>query len=194
VAKAGAAAKIVRQASLAVTRPTSSGSGESTPAQEIRPVEADKPVRRYTIKKGDTLSRIAAQHYGSRSKRVLDAIFDANRATMSSPDEIRVGQEIVLPAIEGISSPGSSLASAASASPPDQPAKSTAPKNTAYRYYQIKKGDRYRTIAREQLGDASRWREIAELNRDIFPDPSKIRYGVRIRLPANRGATTGERS
>ena len=59
----------------------------------------------------------------------------------------------------------------------------------------MKKGDRYATIAREHLGDARRWQEIAELNREIFPDPSKIRYGVRIRLPAgSSGGAVGDGS
>jgi hypothetical protein len=39
-------------------------------------------------------------------------------------------------------------------------------------------------IAREQLGDVRRWREIYELNKDKFPDPQFIREGVRIKLPA----------
>ena len=48
----------------------------------------------------------------------------------------------------------------------------------------MQKNDRYVSIAREQLGDASRWREIHELNKDKFPDPQRIREGVRIRLPS----------
>jgi nucleoid-associated protein YgaU len=51
------------------------------------------------------------------------------------------------------------------------------------RWYQIKKNDRYISIARRQLGDARRWREVYELNKDKFPDPQRIREGVRIKLP-----------
>ncbi len=66
---------------------------------------------------------------------------------------------------------------------------STAPKpvddGEGSRWYQVKKGDRYTSIAREQLGDVSRWQAIFELNREKFPDPNRIREGVRIRLPLN---------
>ncbi|MCH8242662.1 MAG: hypothetical protein IH897_08635 [Planctomycetes bacterium] len=53
-----------------------------------------------------------------------------------------------------------------------------------YRWYQIKKNDRYVSIARNELGNESRWQEIFELNKKKFPDPSRIRSGVRIKLPA----------
>jgi nucleoid-associated protein YgaU len=42
------------------------------------------------------------------------------------------------------------------------------------------------------LGSAARWMEIAELNKDIFPDPAMIRYGVRIRLPLDETDDTAE--
>lgn len=53
-----------------------------------------------------------------------------------------------------------------------------------FRSYQVKKNDRYVSIARDQLGDGSRWRELHELNKDKFPDPQQIREGVRIKLPS----------
>ena len=52
-----------------------------------------------------------------------------------------------------------------------------------WRWYQIKSNDRYTKIAKEQLGDEKRWREIFELNRDVFSNPDFIKPGVRIKLP-----------
>lgn len=52
-----------------------------------------------------------------------------------------------------------------------------------FKWYQVKKNDRFASIARDQLGDAGRWQEVYELNKDKFPDPQKIREGVRIKLP-----------
>jgi nucleoid-associated protein YgaU len=154
---------------------------------------AAKPNVRYEVQAGDSLSRVAARHYGSRSKSVIDAVFDANRATMSSPDALKVGQVILLPEIEGVSRQSSSPPAQADAGRSAPPASPAPP--TEYRPYQVRKGDRYITIAKEQLGDGSRWREIAELNRDVFPDPAKIRYGVRIRLPVDsKSRQTGQRS
>ena len=153
---------------------TLTATASAAPAESPSP-----PVRRYRVKNGDTLSRIAREQYGSRSRRIIDALFGANRSVLSSPDEVRVDQELVLPVIEGLRPSATSPAKNTEAEPEPPPK----PKQR-YRYYQVKKGDRYVTIAREQLGSAAKWKEIAELNVDIFPDPAKIRHGVRIRLPA----------
>jgi len=157
-------------------------------------------ARTYKVKKGDTLSRIAAEQYGSRSPKVIDAIYQANKGTLSNPAAIRLDQEIVLPTIEGVGPPKGGVAEQPAAEPErsgqtprpvDTP--KTTPDDSDYRYYQIRKGDRLASIAKEQLGSASRWKEIAELNRDILPDPSRIRDGVRIRLPRNgKSRASGE--
>ncbi|MEB3284918.1 MAG: LysM peptidoglycan-binding domain-containing protein [Candidatus Sericytochromatia bacterium] len=50
--------------------------------------------------------------------------------------------------------------------------------------YDVKAGDYLWKIAREQLGDASRWTEIYALNRDIIGDnPNLIQPGQKFRLP-----------
>jgi peptidoglycan hydrolase-like protein with peptidoglycan-binding domain len=40
--------------------------------------------------------------------------------------------------------------------------------------YVVQSGDTLSEIAQEQLGDASRWREIFELNRALVSDPDEI--------------------
>jgi nucleoid-associated protein YgaU len=49
----------------------------------------------YTVKSGDTLSKIAKEHYGSASK--YQAIFEANRPMLSDPDKIYPGQVLRIP-------------------------------------------------------------------------------------------------
>lgn len=49
----------------------------------------------YVVKKGDTLSKIAKDHYGKSSK--YHAIFDANKDILKDPDHIYPGQELKLP-------------------------------------------------------------------------------------------------
>src|SRR5262249_30480857 len=53
-------------------------------------------IRLYTVKSGDTLSKISKQFYGSPSDYMK--IFDANRDQLTDPDKIRVGQELKIPA------------------------------------------------------------------------------------------------
>jgi nucleoid-associated protein YgaU len=49
----------------------------------------------YTVRKGDTLSEIAKDHYGKASE--FKRIFEANRDVLSDPDKIQVGQVLKLP-------------------------------------------------------------------------------------------------
>ncbi len=141
---------------------------------------------RHTVVSGDTLSKIAATHYGSRSATVISAIFDTNRSVLSSPDVLRVGVELTLPVINGFdlrSGGGATYAVRTTSSPSRGGPTAVQTNRSPFQWYQIKKNDRYISIAREQLGSASRWREIYELNKDKFPDPQQIREGVRIKLP-----------
>ncbi len=146
----------------------------------------------YKVMPGDTLSEIAATHYKSRSNTVINAIFDANRSLLASPGEVRSGIELVLPVIEGYgeTSPASAEGGGEASPSKPEPAKAKEPKSPPFRWYQIKKNDRYVSIARVELGDESRWREIYELNKEKFPDAGKIRDGVRIKLPLTKVASS----
>jgi len=51
--------------------------------------------RFYTVVKGDTLSKIAAAHYGSANK--YPVIFEANKPMLKDPDKIYPGQNLRIP-------------------------------------------------------------------------------------------------
>jgi nucleoid-associated protein YgaU len=50
--------------------------------------------------------------------------------------------------------------------------------------YVVKSGDSLSKIAKENLGDANRWPEIFELNKDKIKDPNLIHPGQELRMPA----------
>lgn len=52
------------------------------------------------------------------------------------------------------------------------------------RTYTVEKGDTLSKIAKEQLGQASAWKQIFEANRDVLDDPDRIFPGQVIKLPA----------
>jgi len=54
------------------------------------------PVQAYTVKGGDTLSKIAKQFYGSAN--AYPKIFEANKDQLSDPDKIKVGQVLKIAA------------------------------------------------------------------------------------------------
>ena len=62
-------------------------------------VEDGAPVATfYTVESGDTLSKIAKEHYGDAMK--YPVIFDANRPMLSDPDKIYPGQSLRIPPLD----------------------------------------------------------------------------------------------
>lgn len=56
---------------------------------------AEGSAKTYTVKAGDTLSKIAKEFYGSANE--YPKIFEANKDQLESPDKIKVGQELKIP-------------------------------------------------------------------------------------------------
>lgn len=160
------------------TEAAASDSVEQAVDRAMPPVPEPKGAR-YVVAAHDTLWRVAQKAYGKGSPGIVEAIFEANRDRLESADELRVGMELVLPRIDGLRSPNIDGQRA-----PDRVRERKPPVEGKPQYYDIRRGDRYATIAKRFLGDASKWRQIHELNKGIFPDPSKIQHGVRIRIPS----------
>ncbi len=61
-------------------------------------VSAEAPEQEavfYEVKKGDTLSKISKEHYGSANKYMV--IFEANKPMLKDPDKIYPGQMLRIP-------------------------------------------------------------------------------------------------
>ena len=72
---------------------------EAAVVEPVEEVQADvapvDPPRVYTVQAGDTLSKISKEYYGNSSDYMK--IFEANRNILDEPDEIKVGQGLVIP-------------------------------------------------------------------------------------------------
>lgn len=65
-----------------------------TPFQPEEHAEGEVP-RTHTVKKGETLSEISRQYYGTGAK--WREIYDANREKIGDKNQVRVGTELVIP-------------------------------------------------------------------------------------------------
>ena len=86
---------------------------QSPPAVKSDAVKSAAP-KFYVVEESDTLSSIAKKVYGDEEGNKLaniNAIFEANRITLASADELQVGQKLVIP----------TLAPAAAAAPASTP-------------------------------------------------------------------------
>lgn len=61
-------------------------------------VTPEPPAAFYTVVPGDTLSKIAKQHYGNAMK--YPVIFEANQPMLKHPDKIYPGQVLRIPPLE----------------------------------------------------------------------------------------------
>jgi nucleoid-associated protein YgaU len=74
----------------------------------------------------------------------------------------------------------SDVQSGSSSTAPSPPA----PKPTPDRTYTVVAGDSLSKIAKKLLGNANRWHEIHELNKDTIKNPDLIRPGQVLKIPA----------
>jgi nucleoid-associated protein YgaU len=76
-------------ADIQVTGGSAAGSGAAAA------VAAPPAVKTYTVKAGDTLSKIAKEHLGSAGAYMK--IFELNKDQLTDPDKIKPGQVLRLP-------------------------------------------------------------------------------------------------
>jgi nucleoid-associated protein YgaU len=62
---------------------------------QLQVAQPASEARFYTVKQGDTLSKIAQAHYGDANQ--YPRIFEANRPLLRDPDEIYPGQTLRIP-------------------------------------------------------------------------------------------------
>jgi nucleoid-associated protein YgaU len=63
---------------------------------KVTPGAAAAATSSYTVKSGDTLSKIAKEHLGDANAYM--AIFEANRDQLTDPNQIKPGQVLKIPA------------------------------------------------------------------------------------------------
>ncbi|MBW7990714.1 MAG: LysM peptidoglycan-binding domain-containing protein [Planctomycetes bacterium] len=159
--------------------------------KEVKP---DLP-KIYVVKDGDNLAEIAQKFYGTvRGNKALNVvrIFEANRRLLKSPDDISVGQKLIIPLLKdeaksvfngGLfekikSTMGRTRPS--TTTPTKTPAKPPAARPT--KQYTVRAGDSVWRISEKQLGDKERFREIIKLN--ALEDEDYLTVGQRLLIPA----------
>jgi|GEM_PF-717849 len=140
--------------------------------------ERAKPVASagsYTVRAGDTLSQIAERTLGSSRRwgeiQALNGGLD--------PSALHVGQVLTLPGAGA----GTSLR------PVARETSIAVPPPAAGDGYVVRAGDSLSQIAQDQLGGASRWREIVALNPGL--DPDRLLVGQSLRLPGGARSSPG---
>ena len=133
------------------------------------PTPAAPRSRTYTVRGGDNLTRIAERQLGD-GKRWRE-LLEANADQLKRPEDLRAGMTLKLPG-----------EASTAAAPPAATTRPATP-STASRTYTVRAGDNLSRIARSELGDDDRWRELFEANADQLSSPNDLYAGQVLKLP-----------
>lgn len=134
----------------------------------------------YTWQAGDSYVTLAKKYYGEPAKFTL--LQNANEGN----NDVQPGTKILVPIFDADSS---TLVADEPAAKKDGKKKSAAdaPKNTTVstdgKLHTVKKGESLWKIAKAELNDGNRWKEIYDLNKDKLKTPEALRDGMKLRLP-----------
>ncbi len=153
--------------------------GTTLAATQPKPTIVPKPVaaiETHRIQSGDTLTALSERYYGSA--RYTRFLIESN-PDLKDPDRLKVGAVVRIPPKPKDAAKASV---ASSRSPSSVAAKGGVVKGT--RTYRVKSGDSFYEIAKNVLGDANRWNELFELNKEsVDGDPTKLQVGQVLQLP-----------
>jgi NitT/TauT family transport system substrate-binding protein len=95
-AKAKAVATDEKAKPVAKQVSTSTSEDKTPPVQVAsKPSKATAAAQQYTVKAGDTLSKLAEQFYNAMSK--WEKIYEANRDVVKNPNYIYIGMKLIIP-------------------------------------------------------------------------------------------------
>ncbi len=159
----------------------------------------------YTVKSGDSLGKIAIKVYGKElgnKQATVDLIFQANLNLLSFPDDIDVGQKLIMPFFgrdeklaekngratvrRSLSSEEEKLLKSGVFEKVGKAFKEVFAKKTnssSLSVYVVKDGDSLWDISVKWLGKGSRYREIVKLNNSILKGANDLAPNMKLKIP-----------
>ena len=140
----------------------------------------------YEVQPNDNFWVISEKVYGTGA--YFKALAEHNRPAAAGSNHLRVGETLSTPPVAQLEQSYPDLCPKASRREAVRTRASLVSTHGAYaggRAYQVQEGDTLYDIARNELGKASRWAEIYELNREALgKDFDYLTPGMRLTLPA----------
>jgi nucleoid-associated protein YgaU len=152
-----------------------------------QPIQNDRSTdsaRNYAVAASDTYWTIAKEAYGSGA--YFKAIYEHNRRRLNNASALRPGMQLTLPdkaTLERLYPTLCPRPQRVAAAATARRASATLTANG--REHVVSDGDTLYDVARRRLGNAKRWAEIYELNRDVIGAASdRLEPGTQLVLPA----------
>lgn len=148
------------------------------PATRVVEVPTRQPIR-HTVKKNESLYKIAAKYYGDGNR--WREIAKANRGRVGAEGGVRTGVTLMIPNATEIASPSRQ------STPATRPAErriAETPTRSKPTTYTVAKNDSLGEISQRFLGTVKRIGEIVKANADKIDNPDDIRVGMVLKIPA----------
>jgi nucleoid-associated protein YgaU len=139
---------------------------------------------KYEVQPMDNYSKISQALYGTPA--YFKALAEVNRGKIGDENKLMPGDLISAPSVAELEKTYPELCPKASRRETQQSRMMTAGTQQTYRgrTYKVAEGDTLFNIARYELGKASRWAEIYELNREVLgKDYNYLTPGMQLMLP-----------
>ncbi len=132
-------------------------------------------VDTHRVQPGDSFTSLAQSYYGN--SKYAKFLADSNPG-VSDPARLALGTTIKIPPLPRDIETRKPTAASEKAVP------SVTTAASGKRTYKVKSGDSFYRIAKDQLGNAERWRELLDLNKTVVNgDPSALQPGQTLVLP-----------
>lgn len=164
------------------------------PASGPIPASPDQPTGQgaagdqYVVQPNDNYWEISRKKYGTGD--YFKALFEHNRTQFPRPDQLRPGAVIECPNATALAQTYPDLCPTPRQQQASQRMAQTVSTRGRFghrgRVYQVEQGDTLFDIARLELGKASRWAEIYDLNRELLGnDIDYLKPGMELVLPTD---------
>ena len=142
----------------------------------------------YIVEPNDHYWSISTKVYGSGA--YFKALQEHNRSRLPHGDLLKTGDVVAVPSVETLTKNYPELCPLPGRATPARTASAVSSSYGGGRLYTVEEGDTLFDIARFELGKATRWAEIFELNKDrIGDDFNHLRPGTQIVLPEEQTDT-----
>lgn len=143
----------------------------------------------YVVQASDSFASISKKVYGSEA--YFQALHEFNRERFPNPDLLDVGDEVAIPDVAVLQQNYPQLCPKPRKGPERRSGSMMLASQPAAarggQVYLVAEGDTLFDIAKRQLGKASRWKEIYELNQDrLGEDFNYLSPGMELALPGDR--------
>ena len=164
---------------------------DNNPPVVVPEVAKAPKARTHVVKSGENLAVIAKTYYKEQGNRrvVIRKLYEANTATLKSPDRVCVGQKLTIPLLDELLNTSGSVVKASNPSEgllSKFPAifKRVEKKDAALiSEYTVREGDDLWSIAKQNLGNGNRYAEIIRMNKGTIKNANDLVIGTRLKIP-----------